>query len=496
MFSRIWFPHFLIYARILHLTHDMIAHVVVISSLLSSTSRPMSLHSSSPGQRESSTTNGDAVNRNATNEDAAKKHSQNGKPKKFRKDANKPNAKDFRFLETVKMVKHMFPITINGFAVAKIFEKALEAKKAQAQSPGQTPIGAQDPADASDGKKKRVRLSKKAKEDLICKHIKKIIDRDPNQAIYLSFMMAPEDPEFPFDIESLNFNLAVPPDYGRNPKALPSIIVLNSEIPRGFSINVEKGFAHIASLARTSLVSDDRISLVGRGLLGQVQTLNKHLELFLSQEKRQTMKFVSFKSDRSQSPAPEHRPHGGTQKPSQPQTLFAAANAKPIHASSESQSQRNFQTEELCHKLAGAVKLFNRTAAELRYKVNVPIHSPRGLPLLWTLSDSIDLFLVVPAAYPEVKPRVSTASNFSNNLMVAKKKSLENESLVDVVQEYKRAEANFAANATLCINDSASLLQLLNNISNNLGALTMDKPAFAKWSQMMKELKVDAKEGT
>lgn len=45
--------------------------------------------------------------------------------------------------------------------------------------------------------------------------------------------MKPTDPDFPFDLESLQLQVLVPANY---PTQSPSITVMNSDIPKGFAM--------------------------------------------------------------------------------------------------------------------------------------------------------------------------------------------------------------------------------------------------------------------
>src|SRR4051812_10106310 len=54
----------------------------------------------------------------------------------------------------------------------------------------------------------------------------------------LVFSLIPSDPDFAFDLEKLQCDLRIPAAY---PVQQPRLLVKNTEIPRGFAINVEKG---------------------------------------------------------------------------------------------------------------------------------------------------------------------------------------------------------------------------------------------------------------
>jgi hypothetical protein len=66
----------------------------------------------------------------------------------------------------------------------------------------------------------------------------------------LTFGLQPSDPDFPYEIESLQCVLHVPRTYPNG--ELPTIEVTNNDIPRGFQINIEHGFDAIAAGSPTS----------------------------------------------------------------------------------------------------------------------------------------------------------------------------------------------------------------------------------------------------
>ncbi|GEQ71961.1 hypothetical protein JCM33374_g5647 [Metschnikowia sp. JCM 33374] len=398
----------------------------------------------------------------------------------------KGESKDFRYLEVVKLVRKHLPITINGYSVAKILETHSTPQNPESETSKKT------------GKAKG--LSRKAKETILVDHIQSAIKRDPQQPLYLSFIMKPADPDFPFELDSLNFNLTIPAEYPRSPKAFPSIVVLNSEIPRGFSVNIERGFRTIVNLAKnTKNVSSDEeeIKLVdGKGLLSQVQTLNKYLEIFLQQEKRQTMKFVTFKSSSnstaSQTPVPSPAPTPALQAQEKMDLAAAAFEEKPVNVTEATRLKREFYIGEMMQKLGSNVKLFNRSKAEARYKVQLPIVTTENVPRLWTFSNNkVDIFVTIPNAYPEVPIRAIVASNFSSNLLVAKKNVLVSEgyNLITLVEEARTAEKNFNKNASQCASENITgLVQHLNGLSNQLSMLVRSEKDYREWIRQMASL--------
>ncbi|QPG76452.1 hypothetical protein FOA43_003841 [Brettanomyces nanus] len=172
------------------------------------------------------------------------------------------------FLEIQKLVRNRMPITVNGNVV----------------------------------------------EDLtmtLDEHIKSLLDDKSNtENVYLSFVIHPSDPDFPYDLDFLNITLSIPQSYPHG-APFPTIVVLNDDIPKGFSANIEIGFKQIVATALHNRnnrrknrgkkefseqnTDDDDVGIQivgGNDLCGMLQTLDKYLERFLSMEKKETVKIV------------------------------------------------------------------------------------------------------------------------------------------------------------------------------------------------------------
>ncbi|KAK9461713.1 uncharacterized protein V1516DRAFT_672758 [Lipomyces oligophaga] len=110
--------------------------------------------------------------------------------------------------------------------------------------------------------------------------------------IHMAF--PPSDPDFPFDLAALEFTLLIPQSYppsfdldlskdAEDQVNYPTIIVTNSDIPRGFCLNIEHGFL-------------DQISKPGvfrKSLVEMIHDLDAQLEEFLKAAKRETIKIVN-----------------------------------------------------------------------------------------------------------------------------------------------------------------------------------------------------------
>lgn len=401
------------------------------------------------------------------------------------------SAEDRRFGEVSKLIKRYIPITVNGLAVSSI----LHPKPSSDQKDGE---GAKHEPPLK-------KLTKAEKLKIIASHIRRIIDIDPKQPLYLSFILIPSDPDFPFELELLNFNLTIPSIYPKSSSTIPSLLVLNTDIPRGYAVNIERLYADIARLALGVSIANEELELVnGKGLLSQIQTLDKNLEVALKQEKRATMKFVSFKHS-SPSPVPTAEKNTERKEQKKPdlakETDLKALQRKPVvsHRLKEAQDARTLAVERMCAKLGSAVRLFHRSDKEERYKVLVPVVG-NTLPQLWSFENStLDVFIAIPEDFPEANPKVNIAANFSNNLMVAKKAKLEAQglSLLKLVEEARNAEKNFKANILEWLDGQSEatrsetlfLVTLVNRIANDLQFLLQPKNEYLEWIALTQELK-------
>ncbi|KAI0382128.1 hypothetical protein F5Y04DRAFT_287974 [Hypomontagnella monticulosa] len=99
----------------------------------------------------------------------------------------------------------------------------------------------------------------------------------------LLFQLKPSDPDFPFELDYLRCELQVPASYPERP---PILRVKNKDIPRGFAVNIEKGWDRLVHEGQAST------------LLALTNALDKNLEAFLSERKTETVTLLSFKDTR------------------------------------------------------------------------------------------------------------------------------------------------------------------------------------------------------
>ncbi|KAM0562757.1 hypothetical protein ACHAPJ_001597 [Fusarium lateritium] len=134
----------------------------------------------------------------------------------------------------------------------------------------------------------------------------------PDGATSLLFKIKPSDPDFPFELAHLECDVRVPRAY---PDEKPVLHVRNKDIPRGFGINIEKGW--------DGLVEEKP----GATLLAHTRELDKNLEKFLSEQKAETVKLVTFKDTRHVEAQKTQ-----TQESTQPKQVSEPAPPKPAPA--------------------------------------------------------------------------------------------------------------------------------------------------------------------
>lgn len=210
--------------------------------------------------------------------------------------------------------------------------------------------------------------------------LKKVIDDKSNQdELFMTFLMKPSDSDFPFDLDFLTVTLCIPQSYPNKPP-YPTIMVLNDDIPRGYSLNIEIGFKKIVSavlenrqnkqrnnnkgknrsdntqadnLFNRNTKTDGEINdeeedlkidvIGGNDLLGMIKTLDKYLEKFLSMEKKDTIKLVKIINKQQQKQPLEQTGKESSQKEKKNQE---SKNKKEVNSSLNMEKYKK-RTEEL-----------------------------------------------------------------------------------------------------------------------------------------------------
>lgn len=208
-------------------------------------------------------------------------------------------------------------------------------------------------------------------------------------AASLLFKLRPSDPDFPFELSYLDCDLRVPHSY---PEQRPELRVRNSNIPRGFGINIERGWQRLVDERR------------GATLLALVHALDKNLESFLSEQKAETVKFVAIKDTRHlelrQTPQATPQTEPRQAAPSKPYMALESFTRDQIATAKARRAQEVRQLEARM----GRLPRFRRSADGVVF--TVPIEPKRRSELCTGLRSVNSLHLIVPLLYPLQQLRI------------------------------------------------------------------------------------------
>lgn len=198
----------------------------------------------------------------------------------------------------------------------------------------------------------------------------------------LSLTLQPSDPDFPFELEGLHCNLTIPVSYPSNGR--PSIRVTNEDMPRGYQINVERGF--------DSLLNQSP----GKTLLALMNDLDRNLETFLTSEKAQTIKIIANAGQK------EKAPESAQGLPPKPLPISAPLSLAPQTPSwtpqqkSDAQAKRQSDIRQLEARM-GRLQHFSKNADGTLFTIPVQIAKPGRLST--GLQQLKEVVLAVPKLY-------------------------------------------------------------------------------------------------
>ena len=185
--------------------------------------------------------------------------------------------------------------------------------------------------------------------------------KDDQSGTKLTFKLHPSDPDFPFELDGLKCDLLVPRGFPNAAK--PSLRVTNAEMPRGYQINVERGFD---SLARQHSQ---------KTLLSLMNELDKRLESFLVAEKAQTIKLVANTGNKTVPTVPILPELAMADKPDVPVARQAFNAQQKVDAS----SKRESETRQLEARL-GRHQLFAKSPDGISFIIPLQVPKPARLP--------------------------------------------------------------------------------------------------------------------
>ena len=252
----------------------------------------------------------------------------------------------------------------------------------------------------------------------------------------MSFKMKPSDPDFPYDIDELECVVTAPDIYPASGK--PTLTIKNKDIPRGFQINIERGFDTIAANAPEAT------------LLGLMNRLDKQLETILAGRMAETVKIVSNKSHATAQQVPKRDQQQSQQAKQQP---VPARQTPTSLQMDEARVKRQTNLRQLEARF-GRLQSYAKSSDGLTY--TLPLDSPKRSTWPVALLQLRSVHLIVPESYPLESPglRLDSASD-------------EARAVEEAFQKYAETET------------SASLTQLVNYLSQHLKEMAMSKPVDA-----------------
>ncbi|KAK7433163.1 hypothetical protein QQZ08_000094 [Neonectria magnoliae] len=209
----------------------------------------------------------------------------------------------------------------------------------------------------------------------------------PDGATSLVFKLAPSDPDFPFELDHLQCDIRVPSEY---PEERPALFVKNKDIPRGFGINIERGWDKLV---------DER---PGATLLALTRELDKNLEMFLSEQKVETVKLVNFKDTRhveAEAAKAEKAPVEPT-KPTEPTPAPRTYVPEPSYTKEQiaaAKARRATEVRQLESRM-GRMPMYRRSPDGIVYTLSIEPKRRSELPP--GLQAVQSLHLIIPLIYP------------------------------------------------------------------------------------------------
>lgn len=215
-----------------------------------------------------------------------------------------------------------------------------------------------------------------------------------NGTTNVQLQLRPSDPDFPFELDFLECELQIPESY---PDANPALRVRNKDIPRGFSVNIERGWGKLV---------DERKP--GTTLLTLTNALDKELEAFLSEKQTDTVKLVSFKDTRhmeySETPTSSvTEPTPTTGPPSKPHKPYIPEESFTKDQIAAAKARRAQETRQLDARM-GRLTLFHKSADGVVY--TLPLEPKRRNDLPSGLRAVQSVQMIIPLLYPLQKLRI------------------------------------------------------------------------------------------
>ena len=214
----------------------------------------------------------------------------------------------------------------------------------------------------------------------------------------LHFNLMPSDPDFPFDLpRGLACVLHIPGSYLQtdiSTQAVPRLDVKNSEMNRGFQLNVERGFSKIVERRP------------GAGILGWMKDFDKALEGLLIEQQAELITFVpNVRTATRVIPADRRNAAVETTATRPPQKAPLSKPKEEIAASytesqlREASARRQGETSQLEARM-GRLPQFELKSDSKVTHYTVPINPRKGAELPVPLQSLKVIKLSIPASYP------------------------------------------------------------------------------------------------
>lgn len=204
--------------------------------------------------------------------------------------------------------------------------------------------------------------------------------------VSLLFQLTPSDPDFPFDLDHLECDLRVPEAYPKRPARLQ---IKNTDIPRGFAINIERGWDR--------LVEEKR----GATLLALTNALDRRLESLLSEQKAETVKLTIYKDTRHLDAEPAaklgEQPSKPKPKPSPADRPYVPEESYSREQIAEAKARRAQEVRQLEARMS-RLPVYHKSSDGIVYTLPLEPKRRPNLPLGLQTVQSVQL--IVPLLYP------------------------------------------------------------------------------------------------
>ncbi|KAJ3517187.1 hypothetical protein NM208_g14742 [Fusarium decemcellulare] len=200
--------------------------------------------------------------------------------------------------------------------------------------------------------------------------------------------MKPSDPDFPFELAHLECDVHVPQAY---PDEKPVLHVRNKDIPRGFGINIERGWDGLV---------EERPEAT---LLAHTRELDKNLERFLSEQKAETVKLVTFRDTRhleAQEAKAQEAKQPEPVQPAKPTSAPLPYIPEPSYTKEEiaaAKARRALEVRQLEARMKRTQE-YRRSPDGIVY--TLPLEPQRRSELPPGLQSVRSLHLIIPLIYP------------------------------------------------------------------------------------------------